>query len=378
MQFIYPKARKSSSLQRLLIAALSSTALICSLPPVHAAESAVAVAEFSASKDTVFDLPSGEKVIGGKAYFDRETPNVLTIKQETDRLFIDWHEGFNIGEKSSTVFYQPDSKSIVVNRVVGKTKNPTQILGELRANGNVIILDKNGIIFGKSSTIDVGGIIASTGSMNAKNFMKGKENITIKNAVKGFITNQGTINVSDSGLAAFVAPNVRNDGLIIARKGTVMMGQAQIATLDLYGDGLIEIKTRKNTKKTDIINEGKIDIEGGKVLVTAAYVDGAVRNLVNMTEIAKGENFRVLNGKIIISEVKPVEIVIPTPKPTPITKVAPVETITPSSKRQLGNWVTHYKMPSIYSEDGLDLDKNSYSTNEIFKGERLSSKIETD
>lgn len=376
MQLKYPKDRKSSNLHRLLIAALSSTALICSLPPVHAAESALAVAEFSASKDTAFDLPSGEKVIGGKASFDRGTPNVLNIKQETDRLFIDWHEGFNIGEKSSTVFHQPDSKSIVVNRVVGKTKNPTQILGELRANGNVIILDKNGIIFGKSSTIDVGGIVASTGNINSRNFMKGKGNITISNAVKGLITNHGTINVSDSGLAAFVAPNVRNDGLIIARKGTVMMGQAQITTLDLYGDGLIEIKTRKNIKNTDIINEGKIDIEGGKVLVTAAYVDGAIRNLVNMTEIAKGEKFRVYHGKIIISEVKPIEIVIPTPVPAPI--IAPVKTIAPTTKKQLGNWVTHYKMHSIYSEDGLDLDQNSYSTNEIFEGERLSSKIESD
>ena len=370
MKSISNISTKSVFNNRFLALVLSTTALLVSpLSFAHGAES-----------DIKTDLPSGERVIGGKASFDRETPNTLIIKQETDRLFIDWHKGFNIGEQSATIFHQPDSNSIVVNRVRGKSANPTQILGELRANGHVIILDRNGIIFGKSSTIDVGSIIASTGDINAKKFLSGSAKISILNAVKGKIVNNGTITVSDSGLAAFVAPNLRNDGLIIARKGTVVMGQAQIATLDLYGDGLIEVKTNKTIKNSDIIHEGKIDIEGGKVLVTTTYVDKLVKNLVNMTDIAKGENFRIQNGKIIITASKPIPVPLPVPvppvnlpSPTPSIVVipAPKDVIIsemPASKSsitpQFRNWVTSSEIKNKFDfqkvrEDGLNLEIKS-------------------
>lgn len=279
-------------------------------------------------------LPSGEKIVFGDASFDRDTPNVLTIKQGSDRLFIDWYEGFNVGEKAAVRFDQPNSESIVVNRVTSRSKNPTQILGEISANGKVIVLDNNGIIFGKSSRIDVGGLVASTGDIDVEHFVSGEKTLRIENALQGEIINTGTITVADAGLTAFVAPNVRNDGLIVARKGTIVMGAAQMATLDLYGDGLIEVKVaEEHLKDTDIKNDGKIDNEGGRVLVTAAYVDDVVSQLVNMTEITKGETFRVRDGKIIIGDTKgdpvPEPAPAPAPAPAPVPTPVPVPDLTP-------------------------------------------------
>lgn len=247
-------------------------------------------------------LPGGEKVIGGDASFDRSDKNVLNIKQGSDRLLIEWHKGFNIGAKATTNFHQPGKDSIVVNRVVGKNDDPTRILGNLNANGRVVILDRNGVIFGKGSRVDVGGLIASTGSISDKDFLKGAKSLTVENIADGKVTNAGQITIADAGLAAFVAPHVRNDGLIVARMGTVLMGDAKAVTFDLYGDGLMEVTADKNLKGTRIINKGKIDVDGGQVLLTAAMVDNVVHNLINVEKISKSHSFKVVNGKIVLSK----------------------------------------------------------------------------
>lgn len=246
-------------------------------------------------------LPAGEKVIGGEAYFDRSTEGVLNIKQSSDKLLIDWHAGFNIGGKAATHFYQPNSQSIVVNRVVGKSVDPTQILGHLTANGRVVVLDKNGVIFGKSATIDVGSIIASTGNIDTKSFLKNGKTFTIKDITKGSILNSGTITVAEEGLAAFVAPQVRNDGLIVAKTGTVLIGDAKLVTFDLYGDGLIEVVADKSLKGTSIENTGKIDVGNGRVLLTAHRVGKVIKSLINMNGISKSDSFKIKDGLIILS-----------------------------------------------------------------------------
>jgi filamentous hemagglutinin family protein len=272
-----------------LTIALATTALVCSLDTAWAIEAGT--------------LPGGEKVIGGNASFDRSQKNVLSIKQGSERLLIDWHDGFNIGAAGTTNFYQPSKDAIVVNRVVSSSADPTRILGNLNANGRVVILDRNGVIFGKGSKIDVGGLIASTGDINDNAFIKGKgKNFTVENIADGKIINAGQITIAEAGLAAFVAPSVRNDGLIVARMGTVVMGNAKAVTFDLYGDGLMEVSTSKEIEGTKIVNKGKIDVGGGRVLLTAAMVDDVVHNLINVDKISKSDTFKVINGKIVLGK----------------------------------------------------------------------------
>ena len=47
--------------------------------------------------------------------------------------------------------------------------------------------------------------------------------------------------MQQAGLAALVAPQVANSGVITARLGHVVLAGAETATLDLYGDGLVSI-----------------------------------------------------------------------------------------------------------------------------------------
>ena len=66
------------------------------------------------------------------------------------------------------------------------------------------------------------------------------------------VVNQGTITVRQAGLAALVAPQVANSGVINAQLGHVVLAGAKTATLDLYGDGLVSLDVSNQVTKTPV------------------------------------------------------------------------------------------------------------------------------
>ncbi len=256
----------------------------------------------SAKADPVdaLETPMGEQVVGGAASFDRPDLGVLNINQSTDRVVIDW-QSFNIGENAKTEFFQPSSNALAVNRVVGKGEDPAQILGTLKANGKVMVLDKNGVLFGKNAVIDVNSIVASTGDVDNDSVMNGDQNIELKNFGNGAVVNEGTINASDAGLVALVAPTVKNAGVINARVGKVALAAGgERATVDLYGDGLVEIAVDGKKSKALIENTGSINAEGGTVLMTASAANDVVDDVINTKGIVSAASATVQGGKIIL------------------------------------------------------------------------------
>ncbi len=244
--------------------------------------------------------PTGEQVVGGSASFDRPDIGQLNIQQNTNRVVINW-DSFNIGTKGKTEFFQPGSGSLAVNRVTGNHADPTQILGTLKANGRIMVLDRNGVFFGKDSVINVGGIIASTGDVDTDAVMRGDSRLELGNFGNGAITNLGTISVADAGLAAFVAPQITNSGIINARLGRVAFGSGSKVTLDLYGDNLLEIALDSKHEKALINQLGTINAEGGTVLITAQAAKEAVDNVINMAGVVNVASFEVQGGKIVLN-----------------------------------------------------------------------------
>ena len=111
----------------------------------------------------------------------------------------------------------------------------------MKANGNLIVSDRNGVLFGANSVVDVNSIIASTGNLDTDAFMNGSNTVSFNDFGDGRIVLEGTVNVAEAGLAAFVSPFVVNKGIINARMGHVAFAAGEKVTLDLYGDGLVEI-----------------------------------------------------------------------------------------------------------------------------------------
>ena len=243
--------------------------------------------------------PTGEQVVGGSASFDRPSDGVLNINQNTDRVVINWDQ-FNIGSKAITEFFQPGSHSLAVNRVTGAGQDPTKILGTLKANGQIMVLDRNGVLFGKNSIVDVGGIIASTGDISNADAMDGDGKFNFTNFGRGKIVLNGSVTIADAGVAAFVSPFVSNNGVINAKLGKVAFAAGQKVTLDLYGDDLIEIAVNDKLGDALLKNAGKINAEGGEVIMTAQAAKSAVDNVINMSGVINVSSIETQGGKIIL------------------------------------------------------------------------------
>ncbi len=241
-------------------------------------------------------LPTGGVVVGGAASV-AATPGHLQVTQSTDRAAIDWRS-FDIGSQASVNFAQPSRTSVALNRVNGSA-NASQIMGSLTANGTVMLLNPNGVVFGPNSHVDVGGLVASTGKIDVNRFMAGDNSLTITGATVGEIVVQGHITARDGGLAAFVAPSVRNSGVIVANLGKVALAAGETATLDLYGDHLIELGF--GAANPLVLNSGQIDAAGGRVELSAKAASALVDGMINNSGVISAASVDKVGGAIVLS-----------------------------------------------------------------------------
>jgi filamentous hemagglutinin family protein len=223
------------------------------------------------------ELPTGPQTQGGSAtYTTNSGTNTLTVNQSSQNLITNWNT-FNIGSSATVNFAQPNASAIALNRVTGDT-NPSQIMGTLTANGIVFLVNPNGVIFGKNSTVNAAGFLATTHDIKNSDFMAGKYNFTIPGNPTASIVNFGNITATSGGFAALVAPGVRNDGVITAQLGTVgLASSGQGFTLDMYGDKLITLAVNDHvaSKVMDVstgqpltslvANSGTLSANGGRV-----------------------------------------------------------------------------------------------------------------
>src|SRR5882672_4762226 len=216
--------------------------------------------------------PTGEQVVAGQASVSRSGTNTL-ITQGTDRAAINW-QTFGIASDESVRFAQPSAASIALNRVLGQ--NPTEIFGSLTANGQVFILNPNGVLFGKGAQVDVAGLVASTLSLSNEDFMAGRYRFTTVPVSSGAgasgVVNQGDI-TANGGYVAFIAPQVRNEGTITAANGNVALVAGSDVTVSLNGNKLIGLTVDLGVLNALAENKGLIRADGGQVLLTAKAAD---------------------------------------------------------------------------------------------------------
>lgn len=254
--------------------------------------------------------PTGSNVVAGGATINDRGNGTLDINQSTGKAIINWKD-FSIGANETVNFRQPGSNSITLNRVVGN--DPSAIFGRLNANGTVMLVNPNGVLFGKGARIDVGGLVATTANISDKDFLAGKYKFDKPSSkANAMIVNEGTISIKDSGLAVLVAPAVRNSGVIEAKLGRVALAGAKTVTVDFHGDGLLSFDATSAVselpKDADgkpvsalVANNGVIRADGGTVLMTARAVKGVIDNVVNTDGIVSAKAVGTQNGKIVLS-----------------------------------------------------------------------------
>lgn len=238
--------------------------------------------------------PHGGQVAAGAAAIDYGT--TTTITQATDKAIINW-QGFSIGQGETTQFKQPSANSVTLNRVIGG--NPSAILGHLKANGKIFLINQNGIVFGAGSKVNVGSLIATTANITDSDFMAGKYHFMDAPA-GSYVENHGLITVAESGLAALVAPNVINSGVIQAQLGNIVLASGNQFTIDLYGDGLISFDAGVLIENGMINNLGTLQAHGGQVLLTMQAAHSIVENLINLDGYIDATSVSNQNGKVVL------------------------------------------------------------------------------
>ena len=214
----------------------------CAVRPI-----ALPVEYVFAASAPVWAAPVGEQVVGGQASVSRTGANTL-VTQSSDRAAINW-QSFSIGEGETVRFAQPSASSVALNRVLGQ--NPSQILGSLSANGQVFLVNPNGVLFGQGARVDVGGLVASTLGISNSDFLAGRYRFGTDGVTGGTaqVTNVGSI-IANGGYVALIGPQVKNSGSITAASGSVALAAGEQVTLNLNGNKLISLTVDKGALNT--------------------------------------------------------------------------------------------------------------------------------
>ncbi len=238
-------------------------------------------------------LPTNPQVTVGAAQIT-STQNVLTVQQNTTKTAINW-DSFSVGENAKVKFKQPDANSIALNRVVGNEQSI--INGAVEANGQIFILNTNGVLTGKNARITAAGIVLGATTLSDADFQTGKTTLE-RNANSGDVINQGTITATDGGYAVLVGKNVSNQGIITARLGTVALAAGDKVMLKFAGASLLDVTVDKATLDAYVENKQAIYADGGVVLLTAKAKNALLATVVNNDGVIEAKSISNKNGVI--------------------------------------------------------------------------------
>jgi filamentous hemagglutinin family protein len=238
------------------------------------------------------ELPSGGQLSAGQARI-QAAGTTMTVHQDTAKVAIDW-QSFNIGNQAAVSFNQPAASAIALNRVLGQ--DASQIMGRLTSNGQVFLLNPNGVLFGSTAQVNVGGMVASTLGMSNDDLMAG--NHRFSGSSTAAVTNQGRITAGDGGYVALLATQAKNEGVIQARMGHVALAAGSDVTLNLNNGSLLGLTVHQGAVSALAQNSHLIQAEGGKVLMTAQAADRLVSAVVNNSGIIEARGVRAEDGVI--------------------------------------------------------------------------------
>ncbi|QCI67506.1 beta strand repeat-containing protein [Phreatobacter stygius] len=243
-------------------------------------------------------LPTGGTVASGGVTIATPSATQMTINQSTGSAVVNW-QSFSVGAGSTVNIVQPSASSALLNRVTGNT--PSTISGQVNANGQVFLVNPNGIAITRSGAVNAAGFVASTLGISDEDFNAGRRNFT-GNGASAAVSNAGAITISRGGYAALIGGSVDNAGTISVPLGRVGLGSGERATLDLSGDGFLQVAlpTKASGNGALVSHSGWISADGGRVEIRAAQARDAVRQAVNLSGVVEARSVSGRQGEIVL------------------------------------------------------------------------------
>ncbi len=224
--------------------------------------------------------PKGEKVAHGACSFERSS-NSLTIHQKSDKAIIDWQD-FSISNGETTRILQPSEVSSILNRVV--SNRPSEIHGTLQSNGQVYLINQNGILIGPEGKIQTNGFVASALNLSNAEFLGG-EKMTFSGENTAGVINQGAIE-SFKGDVFLIAHDVVNEGTISAKNGTAGLGVGSEVMLVPEENRRIAILVRGNGS---LSQEGLIESVQAELIASGGDAHALAINMGGTIQVTERE-----------------------------------------------------------------------------------------
>ncbi|MGB0129169.1 MAG: filamentous hemagglutinin N-terminal domain-containing protein, partial [Rhodocyclaceae bacterium] len=241
-------------------------------------------------------LPLGESVVSGSVAVSRPDAQNMVVRQGSSKAIVNW-QGFSIGGGENVAFRQPGASSVILNRVVGGS--PSDILGRITANGQVFLVNPNGVFFAPGASADVGSLVASTLNIADADFLAGRYRFA-GSGTPGTVSNQGSLQAAQGGTVALLGGQVSNDGTLTAQLGTVALAAGNRVTLDFAGDGLTKLTVDEATVGAQVRNSGMIIADGGQAVLTAHAAQALADTVINQQGLVRARSLTARNGRIVL------------------------------------------------------------------------------
>lgn len=242
------------------------------------------------------DLPVGGNIVAGQGNIST-SGNQMTINQNTHGMVTNWNS-FDIGKHNTVQFIQPDSSAIALNRVTGG--HESQILGTLTANGQVMLVNPAGVMFGKGAKVNTAGLVASTKNISDADFMAGHYTFSGGGNTGAEVVNQGSLTTTKGGYIVLAADRVKNSGTVRTPGGKTILAAGETVTLQLDNSGLTSVSVKGSVVNALVENRGLLSATDGQVWLTARGKDMLLNTVVNNSGTIEAGGLTRHGGDIVL------------------------------------------------------------------------------
>ncbi len=243
-------------------------------------------------------MPQGYTGESSDITFDSTSEaNTLIINATNDHAVVNF-DSFNIAANETVRF----NGANFLGRVNGGSGS--DIFGSLFSNGQLILVNSNGITFHDSANVQVGSLIASTLDIQSSLYMNGELQFEkINGSNFGAILNQADITAADGGHIALLAESVKNEGVLTAHAGSVVLGVGEKQTISFDENNLINLVVDRGISlpqgsEIPLENTGSLIANGGKVILSLKTLDDVFTHLVNNSGIVEASRAVDRDGRI--------------------------------------------------------------------------------
>jgi filamentous hemagglutinin family protein len=300
--FISPSARNSDAMKNSPICNLRRFAAGLNFgvgnffQPFNLRLAAVAIFFLAAN---LFANPTGLTVASGTAGVSQNGAQLTVTASQN--AFLNW-QSFNIAAGETTVFQQPSATSIVWNKI--NDQNPSQIFGNLQANGVVVLMNSSGFYFGPNSFVSAAGLVVSTANCAPPENGGGGWQFNGPPPLAS-IVNYGKINVGQNGSAFLIADQIENHGTISAPGGSIGLAAGQTVLLSERPDGR-GMSMAVTLPRGSVDNFGKLVADAGTISLQAQVVNqngllqaNSVKNQNGVIELVASDSLNLGANSVI-------------------------------------------------------------------------------